>query len=235
MEITKEIYPRQPLVEVVFEIRFPGEPVVECRRHEFYIKVRKGYPNVFVPQVQAGSFPALTPYRFERPDGAAGIMIAIDKFSYFARKYPGYDEFEKECLQLLTEFNELFNLEKLKRVGWRYVNIIPFTRENGNIPLKRFFNSSIYLGKSVSDQYENLSITLVSKIDEYSVTTILESMKSSDGSREALLLDFDCSKEKNLLFSEIETYIAETHKIARNMFEQMITDDYRKYLKGEGI
>ena len=28
----KDIYPSSPLVEAVFEIRFPGEPRVECNR-----------------------------------------------------------------------------------------------------------------------------------------------------------------------------------------------------------
>jgi len=233
MEIKKEIYPNQPLVEVVFEIRFPGEPIIECKRGEFYDKIRENYPNVLVPQLKAGAFPALVPYRFERSDGAAGTMVAIDKFSYYSRKYPGYDNFKKEFFQLLSEFNKLCNLNKLNRVGWRYVNIIPFTRENGNIPFKRFLNSDLRLTKDIQDGYENLSLMLVSKTGDCSITTILESTKSSDATREALLLDFDCSREKDLCFPKIETYIDESHGTARTMFEQMITDDYRKYLRGE--
>jgi len=236
MEVEKKVYPNQPLIEVVFEIRFPGEPVIECKRYEFYNKVRKDYSHVIIPSIQAEGFPALNPYRFEKADGSAGTMIAIDKFSYYTHKYPGYDEFKKEFLLLVSEFNKLFNLTKLIRVGWRYVNIISFTRENGHIPLKRFFNSVLHLGKDISDEYENLNIILVSKKDAYSITTRLESMKKTDGSGgEALLLDFDCSNNKDLWFPKIETYIECTHNIARNMFEQIITTDYRKYLLGEKI
>ncbi len=235
MEPKQEIYPNSPLVEVVFEIRFSGEPMIECRRHELYASVRNNYPKVLVPQVQAEGFPALAPYRFERSDGAAGIMLAIDKFSYYARKYPGYIEFKREFLELASIFNILFPLEKLKRVGWRYVNVIPFTRESGSIPLKRFLNFGLYLGKETSDKYENLSVTLISKTNDCSITTRLESMISSDTSREALLLDFDCAKEKELSFSKTETYIEETHQVARNLFEELITDNYRKYLRDEVI
>lgn len=235
MEIKKEIYPNQPLVEVVFEIRFPGEPVIESKRYEFYNRIREIYPNVIVPQLKAGAFPALVPYRFERSDGFAGTMVAIDKFSFYSRQYPGYEDFKKEFLRLLIEFNKICNLGKLTRVGWRYVNIIPFTRENGNISLKRFLNSDLYLAKNIPEGYENLSLRLVSKVGDCSITTILESTKSSDSTREALLLDFDCSREKELRFSEVEVYIDESHGTARSMFEQMITDDYRKYLRGERI
>jgi len=235
MEIKKEIYPNQPLVEVVFEIRFPGEPAIESKRYEFYNCIREVYPNVLVPQIKTGAFPALIPYRFERSDDSAGTMVAIDKFSYYSRQYPGYEDFKKEFLRLLVEFNKICNLGKLRRVGWRYVNIIPFTRENGFIPFKRFLNSDLRLTKDISQEYENLSLRLVSKSGDCSITTILESTKSSDETREALLLDFDCSREKKLHFSEVEAYIEESHATARNMFEQMITDDYRKYLRGEKI
>lgn len=242
MEIKGEIYRNSPLVEVVFEIRFPGEPAVECRRHEFYDAVRGEYPEVIVPQIQTGGTPALQPYRFGRLDRSAGIMLAIDKFAYSARKYPGYEEFKEEFLKLASKFDKLFHLSNLKRTGWRYINIIPYTRENGSIPLKRFFNLDLYLPKrelitqiDAPGQYENLSITLVSRIDNYSITTKLESIISSDGSREALLLDLDCAKPRELLFSQTETYIEESHRIARNLFESLITDSYRKYLKGEEI
>lgn len=235
MEAKNELYRNQPLVEVVFEIRFPGEPVIECNRHEFYNKVRKNYPNVIVPSVQQAPFPALNPYRFEKADGTAGSMIAINKFSYYTHKYPGYNEFKKEFLFLVSEFDKLVDLTKLTRVGWRYVNIIPFTRENGYIPLKRFFNLALHLGKDISDEYENVSIAFVSKKDDYSITTRLENVEAPEEKGEALHLDFDCFKRLDLSFSEIETYIERTHGIAKNMFEQIITEDYREYLRGEKI
>jgi uncharacterized protein (TIGR04255 family) len=241
MEIREEIYPNSPLVEVVFEIRFPEEPIVECRRHEFYNAVRGDYPKVIVPQIQAGGFPALEPYRFEKLDGSAGIMLAIDKFAHYARKYPGYEKFKEGFLKLAEKFEGLFHLSSLKRTGWRYINIIPFTRERGYIPLGRFFNLRSHLTATIpspmdiSGHCKNLSTTLILKIDDCSVTTKLESIISSDGTREALLLDFDCAKSKDLMFSKTETYIKESHKIARNLFESLITDSYRKYLKGEEI
>jgi uncharacterized protein (TIGR04255 family) len=241
MEIKEEIYPNSPLVEVVFETRFPGEPAVECRRDEFYAAVREEYPEVFVPEIQVRGAPALQPYRFEKLDRSAGIMLAIDKFAHYARKYPGYEKFKEGFLKLAEKFEELFHLSNLKRTGWRYINIIPFTRERGYIPLGRFFNLRSHLTATIpspidiSEHCKNLSSTLISKIDDCSVTTKLESIISSDGTREALLLDFDCSKEEDLVFSKTETYIEENHRVARALFEELITDSYRQYLRGETI
>jgi uncharacterized protein (TIGR04255 family) len=240
MELKDEIYPNSPLVEVVFEIRFPGEPMVECRRHEFFARVRDEYPRVLVPQIQVPSFPALDPYQFEREDRYAGVLLAMDKFGYYTRRYPGFREFRRTFLKLAAVFGEIFNIEKLKRTGWRYINIIPFTREGGNIPLNRFLDIGPFLGRDQMDsawtsreQYENLSITLMSRIEHCSVTTKLESIISSDQSREALLLDFDCAKLENLIFSETHAYMDESHRVARKLFETLITERYRQYLRGE--
>ena len=240
MEPKDEIYPNSPLVEVVFEIRFPGEPMVECRRHEFFARVRDEYPRVLVPQMQVPGFPALEPYRFEREDRCAGMLLAIDKFGYYTRRYPGFREFRGTFLKLMSAFGEMFNIARLKRTGWRYINVIPFTREGGNIPLNRFLDVGPFLRgdhmgsvRASREQYENLNITLMLKIDRCSVTTKLESIISSDQSREALLLDFDCAKLENLMFPETEAYIDESHQVARNLFETLITERYRQYLRGE--
>ena len=42
----KDIYPNSPLVEVGFEMRFPGEPRVECNRDILYEKIRGDFQNV---------------------------------------------------------------------------------------------------------------------------------------------------------------------------------------------
>lgn len=34
-----------PLVEVIFEIRFPAELSIECKKDEYYEKIRNDYPN----------------------------------------------------------------------------------------------------------------------------------------------------------------------------------------------
>ena len=63
-EFNSEVYPNQPLVEVVFEIRFPGEVRVECERHLFWEKIRDDYPNVLVPHAQTDKAMALMPYKY---------------------------------------------------------------------------------------------------------------------------------------------------------------------------
>lgn len=235
-KIVSEIYPNSPLVEVIFEIRFPGEPVVECRRDKLYDLVRKDYSRVLVPQTKGGSFVALEPYRFEKEDNSSGIMLAMNKFSYYSRKYPGFNEFKKEMMALINKFRKAFpKINKLNRTGFRYVNIIPFTREEGLVPVENFLKVGLKVPSVIPEKYNNISIGFDTERDGGSVTTRIEIMKASDQSGEAMLLDIDYAKLKKLSMSSVRKYIDESHKCARQLFEDLITDNYRMFLRGETL
>ncbi len=235
-KIISEIYPNSPLVEVIFEIRFPGEPVVECRRDIFYELVRKDYSKVLVPPTKEGSFVALEPYRFEKDDGSSGIMLSMNKFSYYSRKYPGFNEFRKEVMKLITKFRKAYpKISKLSRTGFRYVNIIPFTREEGLVPVENFLEIGLKMPSVIPEKYNKISIGFVSDSDGGSVTTRIETMTAADQSGEAMLLDIDYAKEEKLSISSVGKYIDDSHRCARQLFEDLITDNYRMFLKGETL
>ncbi|MBI5233526.1 MAG: TIGR04255 family protein [Deltaproteobacteria bacterium] len=231
-----EIYPNSPLVEVIFEIRFPGEPVVECKRDFFFDLVRDEYTNILVPQTKEGGFVALEPYRFENKAGNAGIMLSLNRFAYYCRKYPGFKVFKKEVLTLIKKFRKAYpKINSLNRTGFRYVNIIPFTREEGIVPLDRFFNLKLQVPKAIPEKYSNISVGFISKIKKGSITSRFETLKAANQSGEAILLDLDYAKEETLLIKNIEKYLDESHNLARQLFEDLITDSYRMFLRGETI
>ncbi|PXF56402.1 MAG: hypothetical protein C4B58_13530 [Deltaproteobacteria bacterium] len=230
-----EVYPNSPLVEVVCEIRFPGEMAIECKRDEFYEKIRDKFHMILIPHIKSGAINSLKPYRFENSSRNAGIMLGIDRFSFYEKDYSGHKLFIKEFVRLVKMLGETYSLKKLKRLGWRYINVIPFSREDGIVPLKRFTSAGISLPSGVSDQFENLSIVFISKVPEGSITTRIESMIRTDDQQEALLMDFDFAMTEKLSLSKIGSCVSKAHKQTRELFENLITDDYREYLRGEMI
>ncbi len=79
MSSESEIYINSPLIETVFEITFPAEPAIECNRDKFYEKIRKVYSKILISSPNVGTFVAQSPYRFEREDGAGGVIMSINK------------------------------------------------------------------------------------------------------------------------------------------------------------
>ena len=229
------IYPNSPLKEVVFEVRFKGLVAVECHRDEFYREIAEEYPNVLVPHIDQNTPPALQAYKFEKEDKSAGIMTAINKISYYSREYPGYKKFRKETLRILKIFNKIFKLKKITRTGWRYINIMPYAREEDIIPLKRFLNLDLHLPLEDSDSFKNIDVKLHVPIKADLFVVIIRSIINFINKQEALVLDLDYSKNKDLEYNKIEDYIKESHGFARDFFEEIITEQYREYLKGEVI
>jgi len=48
-------------------------------------------------------------------------------------------------------------------------------------------------------------------------------------------LDFDYAQEGDLYFTKIDKYLEESHTNTKHLFEQLITDNYKKVIRGEVI
>lgn len=233
--ISDSRHPNSPLVEVVFEIWFPGETAIECKRHEIQRKIRSEYPNLLVPPVRNGTHLALEPYQFVRHDNLAGVMIALNRFSYFSRAYPGFTFFKKECLRLISIFKEVIELEQLNRVGLRHINITPFTRENKCLPLKHFFKFTEPLEHFFQTQFEQFTNHVVFPSASGTITVHTEVIKTVDSNQEAFLVDIDYTKVDDLKFDDIEDYLDEAHSKSSDQFNSIITSEYYEYIRGKEI
>ena len=231
-----KIYKNVPLIETVFEIRFPAEPAIECNRDKLYKKIKNIYSKVLVPVAVPGKATAFEPYRFENDGGNNGIMLSIDKLAFYCKKYEGFNSFKKETMRLFSIFEELFKIQKLRRAGLRYINMIPFIRENDIIPIENYLNIKIVLPNSIPTDFKNLSLIFVSQTKQGgSLTTRIEPAISHDKKQEGIILDFDYAQEGNLYFSQIDKYLEESHTNTKYFFEQLIADSYKKVMWGEII
>lgn len=230
-----DVYPNSPLIEVVCEVRFPADMAIGCRKDLFHAKIKDKYSEILVPQVQVGKAMPLEAYRFEKEDRSAGVMLAINRFNFYEKKYEKHKKFIREFMRLACLLGETYSISKIERLGWRYINLIPFTREDGFIPLQRFLTVSLNVPNGVSEQFENLSMVFISKVADGSITTKIESVVRGDRQQEALVLDFDFAMTENLRFSKLEHYVIIAHKHTRALFESLITEQYRQYLLGEAL
>lgn len=163
VQFAEEVYPNSPLVEVVFEIRFAGELQIESERHRFWERIREDYPAIKVPYPKPDKPLALMPYQFCRKDGEMTVMLALNSFALSSLKYPGFKEFKREYLRLYDHFAQVFRVRKLNRAGWRYVNTIPFVRDNGLVPLNQFLNLGFKLPPSIPERFKTLGLTFESR------------------------------------------------------------------------
>ncbi|MGC8908707.1 MAG: TIGR04255 family protein [Desulfomonilaceae bacterium] len=228
-------HPNSPLTEVVFEMRFPGETAVECKRHEIQSKIRSDYPHLLVPAARNGIHLALEPYRFEREDHSAGVMIALNRFSYYSRAYPGFTSFKNECLRLISVFHSVVTIERLNRVGLRHINIIPFVRNDDVLPLKHFLAFAEPMETFFGSELEYVANHVVFPLKNGNMTVRLEVVKDASRNQEAILLDLDHARTKDLTLHEIEGYLEVAHRASSDQFKRIITPRYYEYICGKEV
>jgi len=236
--VTGPLYPNQPLVEVASEIRFRGELSVEDNRARFQSAIADRYPNLHVPKAKEGVSPPLQPYRFESDEVGSGIQVAINKFGYYSKDYPGHEAFIEEMSARLSDFLTFIGDLGVTRIGWRYINAIPYTREKGQLPFNRYFKDNEYFGNLLGHDLTNAMFRFTKENNGIGVFIKLGSgeMEERPG-EEILLLDVDCYRtlqgDTKMGHKKIMSLVREAHDGALQVFESMIADRYRAYLKGD--
>lgn len=111
-----------PLVEAVVEVRFPGDAAVEGIRGNFQQVIQQEFPELLVPNAQAGEALALKPYLFTNDRQTRRVGLALNRFMYSSMEYPGWRVFLDKVLALWNHLNDLVSIAQLTRVGVRFVN-----------------------------------------------------------------------------------------------------------------
>ena len=229
-----KLYKNPPLVESVFEIRFPPELAIECKKDEYYNQIRREFPEINLPLVDSPEPYPMRNYLFRDNNREKGIQFSVNKCSFHRYKYLGFSLFKEEALHYLGLFAEKFNIRQLHRTGLRYVNHIPILRENGVIPIEKFLNFGYKTPKSIPEAYDYLHTVLFIKLGKGSLRILIQYRKLQDEKEtEVIVLDFDYFFERDLEFTKIETYIDESHKYTKQIFEDLITEYYKKIMDME--
>ncbi len=221
-------YKNPPLIEAIFEIRFPAELSIECQRDKFYEKIRNDYPQILVPIVM-GESPSLKSYEFTGSEGKKIIRCSINTFSIHTNEYEGFARFKEDCLKYTQLFNELYNITSLKRTGLRYINHIPIVRIEGCIPIQKYLKFGYRLPSDLeSNKFELFDTTLVAKIGKSKLRLLIRYLEvPSAVQREFILLDFDCYYKGELKTDNILDYLRKLHTHTKKIFEDIISDEYK--------
>lgn len=227
-------YKNPPIIEAVFEIRFPTELSIECRKDEYYAKIRSQYPNIFLPKIIDPEPYPLKNYRFENNDGSKLIQFCINRFSFHCKRYETFQKFKEESLKYTDLFCKHYNITKLKRTGLRYVNHIPIKRERGIIPLSKYLKFGYILPEAIPNEMELFHTVLLTKVKKGRLRVLIRSEEVGLPERvEVIVLDFDFFFEGDLIADNLQDYLEESHLHTKGTFESLISDEYKNMIEME--
>ncbi len=222
-------YKKPPVKEAIFEIRFPAELSIECRKDEYYEKIRKELPQIFVPAIDSPEPYPLKNYKFQSPDNSKMVMFSINRFSYHDNKYSNFDNFRKETEKYVIMFCDLYKISQLKRTGLRYINHIPITQEKGTISIKKYLKFEYNLPKSIPTDFELFQTLLLTKLNDGKLRILIQTVQTKEN-QEIILLDFDFFFEGKFFVTNLGEYLEKSHKHTKKVFEDLISDEYKKFI-----
>ena len=215
-----------PLVEAIFEIRFPAELSIECNKDKYYEKIRGNFPQILIPKTLPSDAYALEPYQFESSSRAELIRFSINRFSYIARKYDSFKVFKEKSLKYINLFSDIFKISTLKRTGLRYINHIPIKREYGMIPITKYLKFGYKLPSSIPTNPEFFQTILLTKIDDGKLRVLIQAQGTEiKEMEEIIVLDFDFSYEGDLVVSDLAKCLNDSHKHTKEVFEDLISEE----------
>ncbi len=229
-----DLYKNPPLVEAVFEIRFPAELSIDAKKDEYYSKIRNEFPIIsFQPPTISDPY-QLRAILLKDSKHEKAIQFTMNRFSFHQYNYLGFNMFKKGVLKYIRMFIEHYNINLINRTGLRYVDHIPILKENGSIPLKRYLNFGYKTPISIPENYEDLLTMLLLNMNDGKLRLLIQYLKiPKQIETELLILDFDYFYEGKFPITDIEAKLDESHKHTKQVFEDLITDEYKTIMNKE--
>lgn len=136
-DFERVIYEKNPLIEVVCQLRFP--PILKIGSQEpadFQDRVRVEYPLFESSEQQIPveitklvgqfglPFKSETAYSFKSADQKWNITLAKDSIALTTNSYERYEKFKERLQKVLEVFEELYKPSFYTRIGFRYRDLI---------------------------------------------------------------------------------------------------------------
>lgn len=233
MNVVSGEYKNQTVVGVSLEAYFKGRLGVYAGFERIQQIVGDRFPNLFVPNALHGEHIALKPFQLRNREGSEVLGIALNQASYTSRKYPGFVDFREKALHhVRTMLNEL-RVPELARLVFRYDNELLIDRESdGTIPLGRVLR--VYPAcEQQPPRYLNFTMESVRYWHRGRLHTSVGASPDASGA-ERLRFSIAAEVTPGGPVEQLDDMTDASHDEARGYFEQLITDDFRAWLKGRG-
>ncbi|MEA1979662.1 MAG: TIGR04255 family protein [candidate division Zixibacteria bacterium] len=242
----KRKYRKSPIIEAVCEFRFDDEKEWDLTAPGLiYNQIKREFPNKRQKQqydLQIGRPKDEIAHKIEKSGITQFVsndennliqlgehFITINTFS----PYNGWDNYLPKIDIGLQSYFEIINPTKIKRIGLRYINKLPF--EKSTVELKDYFQFYPNVGDSSIDNYSSF-ITGIQLPHENSIGTrditkvMLNSLEEKKQEGLIALLDIDHFTNIGIEIdiSKIKEWLNSSHSRVIEIFEACIKDSLRE-------
>lgn len=239
----RTVYERNPLEEVICQVRFPTILKIEAQPPaDFQERLRERLPIVErsvnraarqIPQelLEAiGAPPSGAGYTFRDENSITSVTLVADSLTISTSQYERWEIFWQFCEEAIAALTELYKPTFYKRIGLRYTNLIQRTRLSlQDCPWSELLSDPV-VSELVSSEWEGLVDEAHHQVRCLDVETgdglfFQHGIVEKEGSNEAqYLIDFDFYRGGRIEAVEIHDLFANYNRRIGRAFRWAIRD-----------
>lgn len=243
---TEEVFPRAPLIEVAYEVRFPSMFYIPQAIGQFQINIMDDFPKASqlfttqfaiedgIPKFSAEDAGKMVPsWQFESENGKTKISIRLDRLGIISQEYNSYDhpsgaKFRDAINKIVTEFLRVVPIKRFERVGLRYIDHCPLD-EKTNQYFKKYYVPMFDIEKNRIEDIVDSHMVMRKRIGAYGLVYQCKIAKMDE--KYKYIMDFDSYAER-VESADFLSVTDELRKIDRSEFFAGITDNFKQYMRG---
>ncbi len=229
-----EVFPNPAVREVAFEIRFSPRLRVNAELWKLQEQLVNEYPNTVTESavLQPGSA-VLSVSVFQNPITGRLIKVSQENVVVAFTKYTCFEDFKAEVLDKAEKFCSTFQVERVTRVGLRYVNNIVLQPSEEPAVLLRFVRPLIDFERVDVDSVEHFISEVRVRYGGHFVTLRGAFFPPLADRGRTYILDIDCHSDTEQAALGIGQALEVYHNSAQHFFLDHITEEYKDVMRGK--
>lgn len=251
------IYQRNPLIEVVCQLRFPT--ILKIKNQdpfEFQDKIYEDYPiyKKYSPSfskeleeienlLSETSLLSLDSHKFNSDDGKWQISLNQNFLSLATLQYERFEEFEARLKKALEIFENLYQVKYYTKISLRYQDLILRSKlEMAEQPWSKLIKPEIaselhnpLLSSSIKSLLKNLEIQLDEGTIKFSHGLVEVEDSETKAQELAYLLDSDFFLEGKIEHTKVWEILKNFNKLSGKLFRWSITDELHNALLPQAL
>lgn len=247
------IYKKCPLVEVVFQLRFPTILSINSQLPtEFQDKIRQEYPyfteateqqnNIVIDGSGNASinFEGVKNYSFVTADSNCKINLTSSFISISTLNYSRWEDFFERIKTIIPVFDEIYKPAFYTRIGLRYVDV--FTRSAFGLDGEKWnslFNPHILgiMNEQLEDGFNSYSVTAEYNYptSNYLIRNHFDLVHVNNSPELSFLIDSDYYSNTNISLDKVEETATQLHDNSKDFISKAITEKLHYAMEPEVI
>lgn len=249
------VYSNSPLSEISLQLKFADFYNIEDNIPKFNEKIKYKFPHSSVEmepkisinitnqngEIKTTHQPSSWVFHETKSAEDSPIIIEISKnncildFRVQLSNYEGFNSFKNDYISLLVNALSVFEIKEVSFIGLRYINNI-ICKEGNPLYWKNIVSDALLLDKLLenNDSTSRLMTEFTFEKNDFFINFhfgIFNKEFPNPIARKEFTLDFDCICNDEINIHEIDEIVDEMHETISELFEENITDEYRKFIE----